>query len=99
MRIVPKPYHPDVTVLVEGLRAECLQIYGSRDDSPIGAAQFSSPCGDFAVGYDGDFPIAIDGWRLRDDGRAELKRMYIVDAHEGNGHPRSILQWSGSLGR
>ncbi|WP_326611922.1 GNAT family N-acetyltransferase [Streptomyces scopuliridis] len=35
----------------------------------------------------------MGGWRLREDGRAELKRMYVVDERRGRGHSRSVLAW------
>ena len=94
MRIVSRPYdHADAAALVKGLQAEYVLIYGSQDESPIDGSQFSPPHGNFAVRYDDETPVAIGGWRLRDDGRAELKRMYVADPHRGNGHSRSMLNW------
>lgn len=94
LSIVSKPYNsPDAARLIEGLQDEYVLIYGSRDDSPVDANQFAPPRGDFAVGYVEGIPIAIGGWRLHDDGRAELKRMYVAEAHRGNRYARSMLQW------
>ncbi|WP_299166288.1 GNAT family N-acetyltransferase [uncultured Arthrobacter sp.] len=92
--IVSMPYNsPDAAKLIEGLQDEYVRIYGSRDDTPVDADQFTPPRGGFAVGYFDGTPIAIGGWRLHDDGRAELKRMYVAEAHRGNGYSRAMLQW------
>ncbi|MER7076542.1 Acetyltransferase (GNAT) family protein [Saccharopolyspora kobensis] len=94
MHIVQRAYdHPDVTALVERLQAEYTRIYGGPDESPADAGQFSPPNGGFCVGYEGGTAVAMGGWRRRDGGRAELKRMYVPDEHRGNGHSRAILTW------
>ncbi|MFI7286388.1 hypothetical protein ACIBRY_06990 [Streptomyces anulatus] len=47
----PRPYrHPHVSRLVDRLRAEYVEIYGSPDDSHADPGQFSPPRGSFAVG-------------------------------------------------
>ncbi|MGI5122015.1 GNAT family N-acetyltransferase [Marinactinospora thermotolerans] len=94
MQIVPRPYdHPDVQELVGRLQAEYIRIYGSPDAGPVSPGQFSPPRGAFAVGYHGGVPVGMGGWRLREDGRAELKRLYVVDEHRGKGYARSLLAW------
>ncbi|MDA3645844.1 GNAT family N-acetyltransferase [Saccharopolyspora indica] len=94
MDIVRRAYdHPDVTALVARLQGEYTQIYGEPDDSPVDAAQFSPPNGVFGVGYERGTAVAMGGWRRRDDGRAELKRMYVPDEHRGKGFSRAILSW------
>lgn len=79
--------------MVEGLQAEYVQIYGAPDDSPTEPGQFSPPNGVFAVGCENAAPVAMGGWRFREEGRAELKRMYVIDGQRGRGHSRSILAW------
>ncbi|RKT84070.1 putative acetyltransferase [Saccharopolyspora antimicrobica] len=94
MHIVQRAYdHLDVTAFVERLQAEYTRIYGAPDESPADAAQFSPPSGGFCVGYEGGTAVAMGGWRRRDGGRAELKRMYVPDEHRGNGYSRAILTW------
>ncbi|GAB3536283.1 hypothetical protein GCM10027403_16540 [Arthrobacter tecti] len=94
MRITSRPYdHDDVITLVAQVQAEYVLIFGSPDESPIERKQFTPPRGEFAVGYNGEEPIAMGGWRLHDDGRAELKRMYVVESSRGNGYSRLILNW------
>ncbi|MYT95874.1 MULTISPECIES: GNAT family N-acetyltransferase [unclassified Streptomyces] len=85
--------HPHVSQLVERLQAEYTEIYGAPDVSPTEAGQFSPPRGAFAVGYVKRAPVAMGGWRVREDGRAELKRMYVIDEHRGRGYSRSVLAW------
>ena len=75
------------------LQAEYVLIYGGPDDSPTSAGQFEPPAGAFCLGYDGDTPAAMGGWRLREDGRSELKRMYVPDEHRGRGFSRAVLLW------
>ncbi|MEU2248393.1 GNAT family N-acetyltransferase [Streptomyces sp. NPDC019224] len=85
--------HPHVSQLVERLQAEYTKIYGAPDESPTESGQFSPPRGAFAVGYVKGGPVAMGGWRAREDGRAELKRMYVIDEHRGRGYSRSVLEW------
>ncbi|PFG34633.1 GNAT family N-acetyltransferase [Sanguibacter antarcticus] len=94
MQIELRPYdHPHVQALVERLQAEYLTIYGQTDAAPASASELAPPRGSFALGYVDDVPVAMGGWRLRDDGRAELKRMYVVDEARGRGLSRDILRW------
>ncbi len=94
MQIVSRPYdHPDVATLINLVQAEYVRIFGSPDESPIEPKQFVPPQGDFAVGYAENEPVAMGGWRLHDDGRAELKRMYVVEHARGKGYSRSMLAW------
>lgn len=94
MQIVAVPYNStDVAVLIEALQSEYVRIYGSRDETPVDATEFTPPRGTIAVGYVDDEPVAIGGWRLRDDGQAELKRMYVVEVHRGYGRSRAMLSW------
>lgn len=94
MQIERRPYdHPHVQALVERLQAEYVGIYGTPDVAPADPGQFSPPRGAFALGYQDGKPVAMGGWRLCDDGRAELKRMYVVDEQRGRGLSRQILAW------
>ncbi|QEV21869.1 GNAT family N-acetyltransferase [Streptomyces alboniger] len=94
MQIICRAYsHPHVIALTERLQAEYVHIYGAPDESPTEAEQFSPPNGAFAVGYENALPIAMGGWHFREDGRAELKRIYVTDRQRGKGHSRSILAW------
>ncbi|MEP7762596.1 GNAT family N-acetyltransferase [Sanguibacter sp. 25GB23B1] len=94
MQIERRPYdHPHVQALVGRLQAEYVGIYGTPDLAPADPGQFAPPRGAFALGYEDDVPVAMGGWRLCDDGRAELKRMYVVGEQRGRGLSRQVLAW------
>ena len=89
---------PDARRLVDEVQAEYVVRYGGPDATPIEPRMFDPPDGAFYVGYLAGVPVAMGGWRFRDDvvafGRrraAEVKRMYVAPAHRGNGHARAVL--------
>lgn len=95
----PVPFdHDDVTLLVEEVQAEYVVRYGGPDRTPLDEAMFVAPRGAFFVGYlDGD-PVAMGGWRWRDDVRpfgraavAEVKRMYVAPRARRRGLARLVL--------
>ncbi|HWS38758.1 MAG TPA: GNAT family N-acetyltransferase [Actinoplanes sp.] len=63
---------------------------GTGDDTPLAAADFVPPAGDFLVAVEGDTLIASAGWRRNGDD-AELKRMFTVKAARGRGLARRML--------
>ena len=74
---------PDAQSLVGEVQAEYTVLYGGPDGTPLEPTVFDAPSGAFYVGYLGDVPVAMGGWRFRPDvqalGRvraAEVKRMY-----------------------
>lgn len=84
--------HPDVQVLVAGVQAEYVEIYGGGDETPIDLHEFDPPNGAFLLVYDTGQPVAMGGWRLRPDiealgglRAAEVKRMYVVPARRRQG--------------
>lgn len=90
--------HPDAVLLTEQVQQEYVQRYGGPDATPMEAADFAAPQGEFLIGYLEGAPVATGGWRARDaspegfaDGDAELKRMYVVPAARGRGFARRIL--------
>jgi GNAT superfamily N-acetyltransferase len=83
--------HPDVSLLIDRVQAEYGRIFGGPDATPMDPAQFGAPLGRFLVGYAAGMPVAMAGWRRRDDGRAELKRMYVADEARGRGYSRVML--------
>ena len=62
-------------------------------------ADFEPPNGVYLIAYDAaDLPVATGGWRSQDengegneDGDAELKRMFVVEAMRGRGLARRML--------
>jgi GNAT superfamily N-acetyltransferase len=90
--------HPDALRLVEEVQEEYVVRYGGRDDTPLDPAAFDPPAGAFYVGYLGEEPVVTGAWRRRGDvevfdtrATAEIKRMYVVDAHRGEGLARRML--------
>lgn len=84
--------------LIEEVQEEYVRRYGGRDESPVEAAAFEDPVGAFFVGYLGDVPLAMGGWRRRPDVRrldardpAEIKRMYVAPAGRRSGLARRML--------
>ncbi|WP_370613977.1 GNAT family N-acetyltransferase [Mumia sp. Pv 4-285] len=86
--------HADAARLVAEVQAEYVRRYGSPDEGPTDVDEFHGSGGRFAVGYDAaGAPVATGGWRLHDDGRVEIKRMYVRDAARGRGYARRMLAW------
>ena len=90
--------HPDASALIEEVQAEYTVRYGGPDETPLDPTMFDPPQGSFFVGYDGDVPLAMGGWRFRADVEAfgasavtEIKRMYVVSRVRRNGLAREIL--------
>jgi GNAT superfamily N-acetyltransferase len=93
--------HPDAQRLIAAVQQEYVVRYGGIDTTPVDPAEFDSPYGLFAVGYDQDgSPVATGAWRAREgteaglaDGDAELKRMYTVPSARGRGLARRMLRF------
>jgi GNAT superfamily N-acetyltransferase len=88
----------DAVALVEEVQAEYVARYGGPDNTPLDPTMFDPPGGAFFVGYLGDVPVAMGGWKMRSDiaplGRerpAEVKRMYVAPAGRRNGFARVVL--------
>jgi GNAT superfamily N-acetyltransferase len=89
---------PDAQRLVEEVQAEYLVLYGSPDETALEEGVFDPPSGAFFLGYVGDEPVAMGGWRLRRDVlpfggtlSAEVKRMYVVPGARRRGYAREVL--------
>jgi GNAT superfamily N-acetyltransferase len=90
--------HPDALTLIAEVQAEYVVRYGGPDETPIDTHMFDPPGGAFFVGYLGDVPVAMGGWKRREGiaplGRwrpAEVKRMYVAPAGRRNGFARVVL--------
>ena len=99
MKVFPVPFtHPDAAGLVAEVQAEYTMRYGGPDETPIDPTMFDPPHGAFFVGYLGDTPVAMGGWRFRDDVSAfdqttvaEIKRMYVAPRARRRGLARHVL--------
>jgi GNAT superfamily N-acetyltransferase len=95
--------HPDAQRLIAEVQAEYVQRYGGPDSAPVDPLEFAPPRGRFAVGYAGNEPVAMGGWRqhTEDDHPetvwaapvAEVKRMYVVAGMRGRGYARAMLAY------
>ncbi|WP_432195626.1 GNAT family N-acetyltransferase [Streptomyces sp. bgisy027] len=92
--------HPDAVKLSDQVQAEYAVRYGDDGDAtPLATADFAPPNGLYLIAYDEQgTPVASGGWRAQDangegnqNGDAELKRMYVVEAMRGRGLARRIL--------
>jgi GNAT superfamily N-acetyltransferase len=94
MRSGPEPFDsPDVRALTAAQQEEMRGRYqGEADIGPTReAAMFEPPAGVFLVVRDGERAVACGGIARFDDGRAELKRMYVVPDRRGRGLGRRLL--------
>ncbi len=80
--------------LVTAMIDELEPLYG-RIDVPgtpsAGPEDFRPPAGAFLVGYEDDVPVCGGGVKGLSDGRAEIKRMYVVPEARGRGVARALL--------
>ena len=92
--------HPDAVKLNDEVQAEYHVRYGDGGDATaLAPADFESPNGVYLIAYDETGrPLATGGWRAQDkngegneDGDAELKRMFVVEAMRGRGLARRML--------
>jgi len=100
LELRPTPIdHPDAARLIGALQQVYRERYGDEDATEVDPREFAPPHGYFVVGYEGGEPVACGGWRERHagedaalrDGDAEVKRMYVAEAHRGKGYARAIL--------
>ncbi len=92
--LVPTPYDdPVVRALEAQVQQEYQRLYGGPDETATDPGQFAAPDGVFVVGWAGSEPVATGGLRRHDEDSAEIKRMYVVDAHRGRGYARAVLAW------
>jgi GNAT superfamily N-acetyltransferase len=82
---------PVVRALESELQQEYVNRYGGIDETPVDPGQFAPPDGLFLVGFIGAEPVASGGFRRHDDGVVEIKRMYVVSDHRGEGFARRLL--------
>lgn len=88
----------DAQSLIAQVQEEYVARYGGPDNTPLDPGMFDPPSGAFYVGYLGDVPVAMGGWRMRPDvprlgGRlsAEIKRMYVASPGRRTGLGRTVL--------
>jgi ribosomal protein S18 acetylase RimI-like enzyme len=92
------PYdHPDAVALTEAAQGFYVLLYGGPDETPFTPEEFDPPQGAFLVGYLGDEPVVMGGWRFTAAAipgavrPAEIKRMYVREDRRGLGLARRML--------
>jgi ribosomal protein S18 acetylase RimI-like enzyme len=89
--------HPDAAALTETVQRFYADLYGGPDDSPVTNEEFAPPAGAFFIGYLGDRPVAMGGWRFTTVAvpgarrPAEIKRMYVAYDLRRRGLARRML--------
>jgi GNAT superfamily N-acetyltransferase len=83
--------HPDAVALVDTIQDYYRELYGGHDRDATEVEQFSPPEGLFLIGYLDGAPVACGGWRRRDAGSVEIKRMYVADGLRGTGLGERML--------
>ena len=88
----------DARRLVDEVQEEYVLLYGAPDEAPVAVSELDPPGGAFFLGYAGDVPVAMGGWRRRSDlhpwgvaSVAEIKRMYVAPAARRRGYARTVL--------
>jgi GNAT superfamily N-acetyltransferase len=100
LRLVPASLRDrDARLLVDEVQAEYVERYGSPDEAPLEEREFDPPGGAFFLGFAGDVPVAMGGWKSRSGVQpwgltrvAEIKRMYVAPAARRRGYARRVLR-------
>jgi GNAT superfamily N-acetyltransferase len=90
---------PDAQRLIAEVQAFYASLYGGGDETPLEPDYFDPPQGSFFVFELGDEVVATGAWRMRPDiaeefgieRPAEIKRMYVIPAHQRTGLGRAVL--------
>ena len=82
--------------LAQAMRDEIALMYDGLeldgDSMPrAGQAELSPPGGGFIVGCTGGLPVCCGGVKRLDDRICEIKKMYVVPEHRGQGVARVLL--------
>jgi GNAT superfamily N-acetyltransferase len=92
LQFEPSAYDDPVAAeMIEAVQRFYEARYGGRDITPVRPEQFAPPLGLFLIGSLLGEPVACGGWRMVEPGLAEVKRMYVVEAHRGRGLGRHLL--------
>ena len=85
---------PVARALVDAAMADLAVRYGSGDDTPVDAAEFAPPNGDFVVAFLDGVPVGCGGWRPyhSDPSTAEIKRMFTRAEARRRGVGRAVLR-------
>jgi GNAT superfamily N-acetyltransferase len=90
---------PEASEMIEALQGYYRTLYNGPDRTPVDPTEFAPPGGLFFLGYEGQIPVAMGGWRwiepppeLATARPVEVKRMYVVESARGRGYARTMLR-------
>jgi GNAT superfamily N-acetyltransferase len=80
--VVERSYdHPDSVRLLTAFYGEQVDRYGAADPIDADADMYARPQGLFVVAYVNGSPAACGGYRTRQPGLIEIKKLYTAPAH------------------
>jgi GNAT superfamily N-acetyltransferase len=82
---------PPAVALNSGLQQEYLARYGGTDATPVKAAEFAPPAGQFLLALVDGVAVGCGGFRTVGNGVAEIKKMYVQSAARGRGVAKRLL--------
>ena len=94
MHITTEPANqPEVLALIEQLDAHQKPLYPSDSHHEIYVAALSQPNVIFAVARDSSGQAVACGAIVIEPAYGELKRMFTLPSHRGQGIARALVQW------
>jgi putative acetyltransferase len=94
MYITTEPANqPEVLALIEQLDAHQKPLYPSESHHGIDVAALSQPKVIFAVARDSSGQAVACGAIVLEPAYGELKRMFTLHSHRGQGIARALVQW------
>jgi GNAT superfamily N-acetyltransferase len=91
-RLRAVPYDdPVAQFLVEQVQQEYVERYGGRDAAVVEPVEFAPPRGLFLVVEVDGVPAGCGAWRALDDGRAEIKRVYVAPPFRRRGLAQVVM--------
>lgn len=92
IEIHPRPIdHDDSRALIAMLVTELRQEYADEHMHGVDFEEFKSSGGTFVVAYLDERPVGCGGLRPLDRELVELKRMFVVASHRGQGISKQVL--------
>lgn len=77
--------HPDAVLLIAALSKTLLGIVGDPGTNSFATWRDGDPDHLFVIAYEDDKPVGCGGLRLREDGLAEIKRVFAAQPGAGIG--------------
>jgi GNAT superfamily N-acetyltransferase len=82
---------PVAQQLIGRVQQEYVRRYGGPDGAVVTPGEFSPPTGVFLVAQVDGVPAGCGAWRALDDGRAEMKRVYVEPGFRRRGLAQVLI--------